>query len=144
MKAAEFISAIDDDAVVTAIKAAESRTTGEIRVFVTDKTVEDPIREAWAAFRHLEMARTAGRNGVLIFVAPSSRKFAIIGDEAVHRHCEAVFWQKLASELAVGFQGADYTGALVRVIQEAGQALSRHFPGRHDDVNELSDDVVRD
>lgn len=144
MKADEFITVIRDDAVVDAIKAAESRTGGEIRVFVSNQGVDDAISEAREAFRRLKMDRTAHRNGLLIFVAPSAKKFAIIGDEGIHRHCQDAFWQKLASELADGFKAGDYTAALVRVIQEAGQALAHHFPGRHDDVNELPNTIARD
>ena len=144
MKADEFITVIRNDAVVDAIKTAETRTSGEIRVFVSNKGVVDAISEAWEAFGRLKMERTAQRNGLLIFVAPEARKFAIIGDEGIHRHCQDAFWQKLACELADGFKAGDYTAALVRVIQEAGQALAHHFPGRHDDVNELPNDVARD
>lgn len=144
MKTEAFISAIDDGALIEAIKAVESKTSGELRVFVSSKNVEDPTREAWIAFKRLKMDRTAQRNGVLVFVAPVTRKFAIIGDQEIHRHCDEAFWLKLASHLSDGFKAGDYTGALVQVIQEAGLALARHFPGRHDDVNELPDDVVRD
>ena len=144
MKADEFITAIRDAAVVDAIKAVESKTSGEIRVFVSNKGVVDAISEAWEAFRRLKMERTVQRNGLLIFVAPEARKFAIIGDEGIHRHCQDAFWQKLASELADGFKAGDYTAALVRVIEEAGQALAHHFPGRHDDTNELPNIIARD
>ena len=144
MKTEAFITAIDGGALIEAIKAVESKTSGELRVFVSSKNVEDPTREAWIAFKHLKMDRTAQRNGVLVFIAPVTRKFAIIGDQEIHRHCDEAFWLKLASQLADGFKAGDYTGALVQVIQEAGLALARHFPGRHDDVNELPDDVVRD
>jgi putative membrane protein len=34
--------------------------------------------------------------------------------------------------------------ALCRTIELCGQELSRHFPRRGDDRNELSDDLLRD
>lgn len=144
MNADEFVSAIRDAAVIQAIKAAESRTTGEVRVMVTWKKTGDPVRDAWRAFAKLKMDCTAQRNGVLIFVAPAARKFAIVGDEGIHRHCDEAFWNKLAVDLEHGFRAGDYTTTLVQVIREIGDVMARHFPGRHDDVNELPDDVARE
>lgn len=144
MKTEEFISAIRDDAVIEAIRVVETQTSGEVRVFVSSRSIKDPIHEAWEAFHRLKMDRTVQRNGVLVYVAPTARKFVIIGDEGIQKHVRDEFWQKLASDLGDGFKGGDYTGALVRVIQEAGQALAHHFPGRHDDVNELPNVIGRE
>lgn len=144
MKADEFISAIDDEEVIRAIQKAESRTSGEIRVLVTGRKVEDPVREAWKQFARLKMDRTEKRNGVLILIAPVSRSFAVVGDEGIHRCCEDSFWRTLASRLAEGFKAGGYTGALVRAIEDSGLELSRHFPGGGENKNELSDEVVRD
>lgn len=144
MNADQFVSLVRDEALIQAIRVAESRTSGEVRVFVSSRKVADPIHDAWKAFARLKMHHTKERNAVLIFVAPDARKFAIVGDEGIHHHCHEMFWGKLAGELAEGFKAGDYTRALVQVIREVGQALAQHFPGRHDDVNELPDDVARE
>lgn len=144
MNADQFVSVIRDDAVIQAIQAAESHTSGEVRVVVSNRKVADPIEDAWRAFARLKMHHTSQRNAVLIFVAPDARQFAIVGDEGIHHRCGAAFWIRLADQLADGFKARDYTGALVQVIREVGQALAEHFPGRHDDVNELPDDVARE
>lgn len=144
MNADQFITTIVDEQVIQAIKAAESRTSGELRVFVTDRSVEDPISAAWQAFARLKLQHTAQRNAVLIFMAPTARKFAIVADEGIHHFCQEAFWNNLALQLSAGFKAGDYTGALVRLIDAIGQALSVHFPGSHNDVNELPDEVARD
>ena len=144
MNANEFIATIEDEPVVRAIQSAESRTSGELRVFVTDKFVEDPIAEAWKTFARLNMQNTAQRNAVLIFVGPKARKFAIVADEGIHHFCKEAFWSQLAQQLSEGFKACDYTGALVRLIEEIGRELATHFPRLEDEVNELPDEVLRD
>ena len=144
MNAEEMISHIHDDAVLAAIRAAESRSSGEIRVFITNRGVDNPTAAAWAAFAQLKLQNTAQRNAALVFIAPSARKFAIVGDEGLHRHCAAGFWNQLADELAGGFRTEDYTGALIRVIEQIGEVLARHFPPQRDDRNELPDEIVRE
>jgi len=144
MNAEEMISHVHDEAVIAAIRAAESRSSGEIRVFVTNRGVVDPAADAWAVFAKLKMHHTARRNAALVFIAPNARRFAIVGDEGLHRHCEEGFWNQLADELAGGFRKENYTGALIRVIEQIGAVLARHFPPQPDDGNELPDEIVRE
>jgi len=144
MNADQFIATIEDEQVIRAIQSAEARTSGELRVFVTDKMIEDPIAEAWKTFARLNMQSTAQRNAVLIFVGPKARKFAIVADEGIHHFCKEAFWSQLAQQLSEGFKAGDYTGALVRLIEDIGRALAEHFPRLEGDVNELPDEVLRD
>jgi uncharacterized membrane protein len=79
---------------------------------------------------------------VLIFVAPVSQKFAVIGDEAVHEKCGESFWTALAAVMAAHFKAGDFTTGLVAGIAQAGVLLARHFPRLPDDSNELPDEVI--
>jgi len=144
MNANQFIATIADQQVIQAIQSAEAQTSGEVRVFVTDKFVEDPMAEAWKTFARLKMQDTSQRNAVLIFVAPLARKFAIVADEGIHRFCTEEFWNQRAHELAEGFKAGDFTASLVRLIEHIGQALAAHFPSLESDANELPDEVLRD
>lgn len=144
MNADQFIATIVDEQVIQAIQAAEARTSGELRVFVTDKFLEDPISEAWKTFARLKMQDTVQRNAVLIFVGPKTRKFAIVADEGIHRVCKEAYWSQLAQQLSEGFKAGEYTVALVRLIEDIGRELAAHFPRLEDDVNELPDVVLRD
>src|SRR5277367_2800919 len=94
MKAREFLTQLQHDAIVRAIGEAEAATSGDIRLFVSRKEPEDAVAAAQAAFEHLGMHETKERNGVLLFVAPRARKFAIVGDKAVHERCGDAFWKE--------------------------------------------------
>ena len=74
------------------------------------------------------MQQTKHRNAVLIFVAPRSRTFAVIGDEAVHAKCGDAFWRELAGAMTGYFKRGDFTDGLVHGISRAGELLAAHFP----------------
>ncbi len=144
MKTSEFLSQLRHDDIVAAIREAENHTSGEIRVFISRKPVEDPLPVAQAHFLKLGMDKTRHRNGVLIFVAPRARKFAVVGDTGVHTRCGDVFWRELTEEMAGHFRKAEFTAGLLHGIRKAGQLLAQHFPAAPGDRNELSDDVAHD
>ena len=145
MKKPEFIQQLREAEIVAAIRAAELKTSGEVRVFISQqKDVTDPVAAAQEQFTRLGMAQTRDRNGVLIFLAPGPRKFAVIGDTGVHTHCGDAFWQELARAMSEHFRKAEFTEGIVQGINRAGELLAEHFPRRPDDNNELSDRVERD
>ena len=124
----EFKKRLHHDGVVEAIRQAEQKTTGEIRVIVSHKHVEAPVTEAEKEFMRLGMNESPHRNGVLIFVAPRSHKFAVIGDRAVHEKCGNEFWQKLAETMTGYFSKSEFTEGIVHGVKKAGELLAEHFP----------------
>ncbi len=133
--------AIDHARITAAIGAAEAGTSGEIRVLVSHSRVGDAVAAAKLHFEQLGMTRTKHRNGVLIFLAPQSRKFAVIGDTAVHEKCGDAFWRLLAAAMSVHFQRGDFTGGLEHGIERAGALLAEQFPREPGDTNQLSNEV---
>jgi uncharacterized membrane protein len=123
-----FSPKIDHDRVVKAIRTAEAGTSGEIRVMIARHKVEDPVKAAQEYFKHTGMANSPHRNGILIFVAPRSRRFAVIGDRAVHEQCGDAFWTSLTEAMGDHFRHGRFTDALVHGIERAGELLARTFP----------------
>jgi uncharacterized membrane protein len=144
MKAREFLNQLQHDEIVATIREAEKKTTGEIRVFITRREPADPIPAAQTQFTQLGMDKTRERNGVLIFVAPRVRKFAVIGDAGVHARCGEDFWTQVASEMTTHFKTGSFTEGLLHGIKKAGELLAKHFPGEPDRPNQLPDDVAHD
>lgn len=138
-----FLSPINEARVVAAIAAAEARTSGEIRVFISSHKTPEPVTAAEKHFERMNMTQTAQRNGVLFFIAPASHTFAVVGDRGVHEKCGSTFWTELAAAMGEKFQQGDFTHGLVLGIQRAGDLLARHFPRDPGDKNELPDRVER-
>src|SRR6266536_2740382 len=112
MRTKEFLNKLEDDRIVNAIREAESKTSGEIRVYI----------------QRLRMYKTRERNAVLIFVAPRARKFAVVGDKAIHEKCSEEFWQHIVNGMRTHFQNEKFNHALTEVIREIGKVLTAHFP----------------
>jgi uncharacterized membrane protein len=125
-----FSKHLHHDSVVTAIRDAENKTSGKIHVSISPKHADDPVAVAQAEFLRLGLDKSPERNSVLIFVAPRARKFAIIGDEAVHAKCGDEFWRHLAEAMTGYFRNSEFTPGIIHGVQKAGDLLAAHFPPR--------------
>ncbi len=102
---------------------------------VSRKEPVDSIAAAQAQFAELGMEKTEEKNGVLIFVAPRVRKFAVIGDAGVHVHCGDEFWHAVAAEMTGHFKKGEFTDGIIHGIHKAGELLAQAFSpetGRHE------------
>jgi uncharacterized membrane protein len=133
---------IDKDRIKQAIRKAERRTSGEIRVSVSPLFWGDVRKAAEKAFERLGMSATKDRNAVLFFVVPTRRKFVVLGDSGIHEKVGEEFWHHLVRTLSEKFKEGDFTGGLVAGIEAAGEHLAKHFPSHGaSGANELGDDV---
>lgn len=143
MRTKEFLSKLEHERIVNAIREAESKTSGEIRIYVQRGKFEtDPVIVAQNKFQRLGMYKTRERNAVLIFIAPRAHKFAVVGDKAVHEKCGEQFWQQVVDGMRVHFQNEKFSRALMEAINEVGKVLATHFPRKSEDANELPDEIV--
>jgi uncharacterized membrane protein len=102
----------------------------------------DVEKAAGKVFRRLGMEHTADRNGVLIFLVPSRKRFAILGDAGIHEKVGQAFWNDASACLASHFREGAFTEGLVEVIHMVGDRLATHFPWAGEgDRNELPDEV---
>ena len=129
MRAREFLSKLEHDRIVHALREAEAKTSGEIRVYIQrGKLKTDPLIAAQTKFRRLGMDKTRERNAVLIFVAPRAHKFAVVGDKAIHEKCGEKFWQQVVDQMRAHFQSERFSRAIVEALVEIGEILAAHFP----------------
>jgi uncharacterized membrane protein len=144
MRTREFLSKLEHDQIIQAIRKAESKTSGEIRVLIQrGKLKSDPLVAAQKKFHRLRMHKTRERNAVLIFVAPRIHKFAVVGDEGIHEKCGNEFWQRVVEKMRTHFQNEKFSDALIDAVNEVGTVLATQFPPKTiRDTNELPDDVI--
>src|SRR5712691_6469774 len=140
MRTKEFLSKLEHDRIVAAIREAESKTSGEIRVYIQRGKLDvEPLIAAQKKFHRLGMHKTLERNAVLIFVAPRAHKFAVVGDKAIHTKCGEEFWQHIVDAMRAHFQNEKFSHAIVEAIEEIGKLLAAHFPKKSRSSNELPD-----
>ena len=142
MKQAEFVAKLDQKRIQEAVAAAETRTSGEIRVHIQPTTRGLDIRTvAEKTFERLGMTKTALRNGVLLFVACEENRFVILGDRGIDEKVPAGFWDEIAAKLTIRFKAGEYSDGIVEAIHKAGEELARDFPRDTGDVNEITNDI---
>ena len=143
-KPENYFSVVEKQLITDAIQKAEHRTSGEIRVFIEGNCPEaDPVNRAKTIFSQLQMANTAARNGVLVYVAVKDKKLAIYGDQGIHEKVGDAFWNAQVQDMIAHFKNTHYVKGMVQVIEGIGKALSNHFPyDRLTDDNELSDEIM--
>ncbi|MBQ9185192.1 MAG: TPM domain-containing protein [Bacteroidales bacterium] len=141
MKARQFLTKEEQKAVVSAIMDAERATSGEIRVHIETSCSGDPKIRALRTFHKLRMTRTAARNGVLVYVACDSRRFAVIGDKGINAKVQPGFWKDVVALMGAHFSKEEYAAGLIDGIGLIGEKLKAFFPYMSDDVNELPDDI---
>lgn len=137
----DFFSAEEKARVVEAIRQAERETSGELQVHLEQRCPGEVLDRAADVFAKLNLHRTALRNGVLIYLATESHRFAILGDVGINRVVAADFWDAIKEQMAVDFRAGRFADGLVTAIGTAGAQLRTHFPHQPDDVNELPDDI---
>ncbi len=136
-----FFTKKEEEDIINAIRKAEAKTSGEIRVHIDSKLQGDVLAEGLEIFGRLKMHETKLRNGILILIAPRDKKFAIIGDEGIHQKVGDDFWNAEKELLQTYFRSGKYREGVCEAIDRIGNKLKVFFPIQEDDKNELPDEI---
>jgi len=139
--ARSFFSKEQIEDIKQAILNAELDTSGEIRVHIEKVCDGEVMNRAAYIFGKLNMKNTEQRNGVLFYLAVKNRKFAIIGDDGIHKAVPEAFWEEIKIKMLNHFREENFTEGLIVGISIIGRYLKKHYPYQTDDVNELPDEI---
>ncbi|MFC0606049.1 TPM domain-containing protein [Winogradskyella pulchriflava] len=139
----DFLTTKEEQEIVEAIRIAESKTSGEIRVHIEQECNIDVYERALDVFHILKMDNTRQQNGVLIYVAVNNKAFVIFGDQGINNSVGANFWNSTRDKIASQFKVGDFKQGLIDGIMEAGKVLSKYFPWEHGDTNELDNTISK-
>lgn len=137
------LSTQEKNQIMKAIEAAEHKTSGEIRVHLSySKKEESPLNQAQIKFNQLEMQKTKDRNGILLYINPKVKKFALYGDQGIHEKLGQEYWNSLKDSLKLKIREKDLTTGIIHAIEELGVQLKNHFPFSENDQNELINELT--
>lgn len=141
----DFLTPEDAARIEKAIEEAEQVTSGEIRVHITSKQdYDDILLAAVDKFAELGMDNTRERNGVLIFICPVRKEFAIIGDEGINRVVGQNFWDATRDVMLAEFKKGRFADGIIEGVKQAGVSLAKFFPGKRSSLNELPNHISYD
>ena len=143
-KTEDFLTKGEEADIVEAIRQAEQKTSGEIRVHLEATSGDEDIFErSMEVFHQLKMDNTKESNGVLIYVAVEDRNFVIYGDKGINDVVPDDFWESTKDLIVSHFKKGEFKQGLVEGILKAGQQLQMHFPWDENDINELPNQVSK-
>lgn len=137
----KLLTASEEAEIVEAIRLAEQKTSGEIRVHIESSAQKDPFKRAKEVFELLQMDATALQNGVLIYLAYEDHQFTICGDKGINNLVAADFWDCTRDIMQEHFRNGNFKQGLLEGISRVGERLKQHFPRTESDLNELSNDI---
>jgi uncharacterized membrane protein len=140
----EFFTDEEKQSIIDAVRNAEQRTSGEVRVFVESRCrYVNAIDRAVEIFENLQMQKTALRNATLVYVAVKDKQLAVFGDEGIHQKVGNEYWANEVVKMIHAFNRDNIAEGISRCVLNIGEALATHFPyDRSTDKNELPDDIV--
>lgn len=121
---------VDEARIREAVAEAERLTSAPIAVSIAPYFWGSVRGTADRAFRKHGLARTAERNAVLLFVVPSRREFAVVGDVSAHERLGQATWDLLVETVQEHLRGGEPTRALELGIADLARRLAPHFPPR--------------
>ena len=142
-KLEDFLTENEEQEIINAIRTAEEKTSGEIRVHLERTSKIDIYDRALEVFHFLKMDNTKLQNGVLIYVAIDDKSFVIYGDKGINDVVPQNFWDSTKEIMVSHFKKRNFKQGLVEGIIKAGEELQNHFPWEHIDKNELPDNISK-
>jgi uncharacterized membrane protein len=138
-----FSDAVDTD-IEQAIRAAEERTSGEIR-FVIETGLDPaaalrglpPRDRALEVFAQFRVWDTELRNGVLIYVLVADRDVEIIADRGAAAAIPVAGWEDAAKLMEDRFRVGLYREGAIAGVEAVAKLLEKHFPARAVNRDEL-------
>ncbi|MEE6186168.1 TPM domain-containing protein [Niabella digestorum] len=143
-KPANFLTDAEKEQVVNAIRQAETRTSGEIRVYIERHCrYVNPLDRAAEIFFSLKMDQTKDRNAVLLYIAVKDHQMAIFGDEGIYKKTGREYWENLVNRILQYFNKENFVEGICEYVHEIGEGLRKFFPyDKETDHNELPDEIV--
>lgn len=142
-KVEAFLTPEEEKEIIEAIRKAELKTSGEIRIHIERTSVIDAIDRALDVFHNLKMDNTKLQNGVLIYVAVEDKNFVIFGDKGINDVVPDDFWDSTKEVMQSHFKKSHFKDGLIAGVTKAGEQLGTHFPWDHDDKNELPNEISK-
>lgn len=115
------------------------------KLFISDKEIKAEVEEAAVnAFYKNDLYKTRDKTGVLIYISVFERKVWVLADKGINSKVDAETWSEIVSIIVSGIKEKKQGEAIVKAIGRTGQILSKHFPCKKDDTNELTNLIVND
>lgn len=84
---------------------------------------------------------TRDHTGILIFISLMEKRVELLADQGISEKIPQDEWDDLVAALSRAMRDGQLADGLCTAVDSCGKKLSKHFPIKSDDSNELSDSV---
>ena len=131
------------------VKQSEQQHRGELR-FAIEADLDPravlrgitPRQRAIEVFSQLRVWDTEENSGVLIYVQLIDRDIEIVADRGINARVAQAEWDAICTRTESAFSEGRFEAGALAAIEEVTALLTRHFPARAANPNELSDKPV--
>ncbi len=113
------------------------------RLFVTASDMKEEVEEAAIqSFYYRDLNQTIDHTGILLYISLFERKVRVIADKGINDKVSKDTWQEIVNTIVGGIKGKEPGKAIATAVDRCGEILSRHFPIKPGDRNELANEVI--
>ena len=113
------------------------------RIFIAKNRLDELVREqAVQSFYDKGLYKTRDATAIFFFISLFEHKLWILADKGINSKISEYELRVYAREMANGIRQGRAAEILCLEIAKLGDLLAEHFPARHDDENELPDQVI--
>ncbi|MEA3499864.1 MAG: TPM domain-containing protein [Candidatus Marinimicrobia bacterium] len=112
------------------------------RLIVPKKVMKEKVKNR--AIRHFMESgvyKTRDRTGILIFISLLEHRIELIADSGINEKITQEKWDDIVIHIVNGVKGKKLANNLIEAIDECGKLLSKYFPIKEDDENELENEI---
>ncbi|HOW83559.1 MAG TPA: TPM domain-containing protein [Spirochaetota bacterium] len=113
------------------------------RLFISDREIDEEVEEAAIKnFFTKGLYCTRDQTGVLIFISVFEHRVWVLADKGINSVVDPKTWNEIVVLITDGIKKKNQADAIVRAVERVGEILSRHFPRKDDDSDELKNLIV--
>jgi len=115
---------------------------GVDNIIVPGRVIRKHVKQrAIGHFVEAGLANTKDRTGILIFISYQEKRIELLADTGINVLIPKEKWKDIVENLIKDIRDKNTGEGIVKAIDECGKLLSKHFPIKPDDTNELSNDI---
>jgi hypothetical protein len=123
-----FLTATEREQVEAGLATARRHAGAPIGLVIDDEPARDPAIRAEQLFREWDLPEVERPAAVLVYACAATRRFAVVGGEAIRRVAPQAFWDALDRDLTRHFGEGRYCDGLFKAVAQVAIQLQHHFP----------------
>jgi putative membrane protein len=115
------------------------------RVFTTKPEMNEEVHQrAIEVYFENHVSMTRDRTGIMIFVSLLEKKVEVLADCGINSKVDKEYWNELVASLITDISTGKKVEGMISAIESCGNSLTKDFPRKSDDTNEVADHLITD